>query len=171
MGSRACKAPRRREKRSGGNTREEAQRTTNHGPEPMDIVEDVPEPEPASLQPSRPDRPITEKEQMLALPPPSQPSELVIEREQLAASPQPSQPDWPVKGERWRPAPQEQRRMKCRALDIQTVHLEVRCPSGASLSAPPPPGKVPVVAGFQEIDCDKDLLDGDPMEADIGVPA
>jgi len=84
VGSRACKAPKEKGRRSEGDRRrmeETARLETNHDPEPMDIVVE-PERRP---RPSQPDRPIIERGPKPGSEPaplqPSQPAGLVTEKE------------------------------------------------------------------------------------------
>jgi len=197
VGSRACRAPREKGTRrvDGRRTGERIHPTTQQGPELMDVVTE-PEPEPlpqlsqpirpitergpeprsgsAPFQPSQPVRPVIGKErEKTPLPAPRRPVETAAEGELAMVPPQSPQRDWPAEGEEWGPDAQAQRKpkMKCRVLDIQTLHLKVTGPSGAVHSTPPPTGKTPVILGHREVECEEEEeeVDEEPTEAAGGT--
>jgi len=61
--------------------------------------------------------------------------------------------------------------MKCRVLDIQTLHLKVMGPSGAGQMALSPVTKIPAMIGYREVECEneEEEVDEGPMEAAGGI--
>jgi len=169
VGSRACKAPKRKERRGNATTTTTRRNEDRLDIEPMDIVQ---EEEPARPPISRPVRPVIEERPPPAPAPPSQPSRPITgsEPSRVGSPPQPPQPDWPMSGEGWSPDPDPQeRRMKRRVLDIRAAPQETAVPPGTSHPTLPPSQVMAI--GWREIDVDEEeeQLEG-PVDADTGTP-
>jgi len=161
VGGRACRAPRKRERRGGkagggDNTRSpppptEKDTRTRQGPEPMEVVtgpqprqepepmefEMVAEPTPAPPQPSRPDWPVDGGGWSQAPSPPSQPIEWVNEGGNATPLLQHSRPIGPVIVEERELRPEE--RLKIRRVPV--VHLMKVDGIRAGPFGAPPTGK------------------------------
>jgi len=170
VGSHACKAPKRRERRSNG-TADHPERISSNGPsnprgpEPMDIAQDEAGPSQSPLSQSI--GLITERGPEPIPIPPSQPFRPIMGRDQASPPPQPSQPDWPITGEGWSPDPQESGIIlnKRRSLEVRLTRLETEVTPGTSQQTPPTPGQV-VTLGWREVDCDTEEAEKEPVDAD-----
>jgi len=68
------------------------------------------------------------------------------------------------------PPPRQKKMKRITIKDIQIGQFVVAGPSGVLYMPSTQAGQAPVTCSLKEVECDEEIFDGDPMEADTGVP-